>query len=88
MGYATAMAHWDQLAPGLMAGITAIVFGLVPGLPQAFVEGFLRLSDALPVRMLQVPRRSRSAVPMNQPRGFALFGLAIIAATLFGYLVS
>ena len=86
MGYATPMTHWDQLAPGLMAGITAIVFGLVPGLPQAFVEGFLRLSDALPVRMLQIPRRSRSLAPMNQPRGFALFGLAIIAATLLAYL--
>jgi len=86
MGYATPMTHWDQLAPGLMAGVTAIVFGLVPGLPQAFVDGFLRLSDALPLRMLQVSRRSRSAVPMNQPRGFALFGLGIIAVTLLGYL--
>ena len=56
MGYATPMIHWNQLAPGLMAGITAIVFGLVPGLPQAFVDGFLRLSDTLPMRMLQVPR--------------------------------
>ena len=88
MGYATPMTHWDQLAPGLMAGVTAIVFGLVPGLPQAFVDGFLRLSDALPVRMLQIPRRSRSVVPMNQSRGFALFGLGIIAVTLLAYLAA
>ena len=88
MGYATPMTHWDQLAPGLMVGITAIVFGLVPGLPQAFVDGFLRFSDALPMRMLQIPRRSRSLVLTNQPRGFALFGLAIIAVTLLAYLAA
>ena len=88
MGYATPMTHWDQLGPGLMAGVTAIVFGLTPGLPQAFLNGFMRLSDALPMWMLRVPRQSRSGVPMNQPRGFALFGLAIIAVTLLAYLAA
>jgi hypothetical protein len=71
-----------------MAGITAIVFGLVPGLPQAFVDGFLRFSDTLPKRMLQIPRQSRSLAPMNQRRGFALFGLVIIAVTLLAYLAA
>ena len=80
------MVHESQLTAGLAAGIAAIVFGLVPGMAQTFLDGFARLSDALHVRMVQIPRQTCSAVPIEQPRGFVLFGLAIIAVTLFAYL--
>jgi hypothetical protein len=86
LDYAGRMIHGSQLAAGLAAGIAAIVFGLVPGMAQSFVDGFLRLSDTVHVRMFQLPRQSRLLVRVDQPVGFALFGLAIIAVTLLAYL--
>ena len=84
------MIQQHLLVTGLSAGASAIVFGLAPGLPQTFVEGFSRLSDALHSQMRIFPSMQRfsQAAPVEQPYGFVLFGLAIIAATLLAYLVS
>jgi hypothetical protein len=88
MGYAGRMIHESQLVPGLVAGITAIVFGLIPGLAQTFLDGFVRLSDALQVRMFMAPRQSRSGVRIDQSLEFATFGLAIVVLTLLAYLAN
>ncbi len=83
------MIHSYQLVTGLMTGIAAIVFGLLPGLLRSFVDGFLRLVDALQAQGFHVPGQPRSPVSIDsidQPREFALFGLAIIALTLLAYL--
>lgn len=81
------MVDPSQLATGIVAGMTAIAFGLVPGLPQSFVEGFCKLSNALQLRLF-LPARRYSIPAMEQPRGFAIFGLAIIAVTLLAYLAA
>lgn len=88
MGYAGGMIHGSQLVPGLVAGITAIAFGLIPGMAQTFLDGFARLSDALHLRMSIVPRQSPPAVRIDQSVVFATFGLAIIAATLLADLAN
>jgi hypothetical protein len=82
------MTHWNQLVPGVMAGVTAIIFGLIPGLPQTLVKGFVKLSEALQIRGFSFARVSQTHVRTPQPREFAIFGLAIIALTLLAFLAS
>jgi hypothetical protein len=86
MGYATCMIQWPQLSLGLLTGVAAIVFGSVPGLPQATTDGFMRLADAFQAQLFGVPMRPHSSASMDQPRGFVLFGLAMITMTLLAYL--
>jgi len=82
------MIHWNQLVTGITTGITAIIFGLTPGLPQALVEGFLKLSDSLPIRKFPFVRQSGSLALIPQPREFKILGLAIIAVTLVAFLAA
>jgi len=68
---------------GLTVAFVFILLGLVPGLIQELAD---HLSDTVDLLLFQVPLPSRARANFEQPRWFALVGVALIAITLLLYM--
>jgi hypothetical protein len=72
-----------QLVMGITVACVFIVLGLVPGLIQELAD---HLSNTVDLLLFQFPLPSRSRADFEQPRWFALVGVALIAITLLLYM--
>ena len=68
---------------GVTVACVFIALGLVPGLIHELAD---HLSNTAELLRFQFPAPSRSRADFEQPRWFALVGVALIAITLLLYL--
>ena len=69
-----------QVVLGLMMGAVLIAFGMIPGLFDGVAEGLRNLDQR---RHFHVP--TRTPIPVDPPRWFAVAGVALIALALTAY---